>query len=232
MIQFSCCNFQGSVYIFCHKSPKCSLCNGIEVVHYSGLNLKFLDTLISVQVLSTCLMICVLLKALQNFPRFWVIYELYMKNSVYWSWGPLPLRSGFPVAVSLPWPLMTGCSWSPFLCLHLALAGLAAHSSSGRQGDERATSCWYCPRLPLCPQPAFLSASPLLRLRWGTKPNVSCKSYTCVVAFIKMFGKTYFSILLFWLAPIILSSFNFILIEALISFSIILLRTDARITAL
>lgn len=70
MIQFSCCSFQGSVYIFCHKSPKCSLCNGIEVVHYSGLNLKFLDTLISIQVLSTCLMIRVLLKALQNFPRF------------------------------------------------------------------------------------------------------------------------------------------------------------------
>lgn len=58
------------------------------------------------------------------------------------------------------------------------------------------------------------------------------KSYICAVMFIKLFDKTYIFIKFSCLAPIILSSFNFLLIESLISFSITLLGTAARLTDL
>lgn len=97
MIQIFCCNFKESVYMFCLKSLKFYVCNGVEPVHYSGLNFRFQDTLISIQISSTCLIIHVLLesKHCRGFLGFGFFTNLVRKAIPIEVSGALSLPSGF-----------------------------------------------------------------------------------------------------------------------------------------
>lgn len=153
MIQIFCCNFKESVYIFCLKSFKIYVCNGVEPVHYSGLNFRFQETLISIQISSTCLIIHVVLesKLCRCFLVFGFFTNLIKAIAIEVS-EALSLPSGFHSCFLLLFSccgsLVTVYQRTPFLLGspdHVQPDSTqSARSVSGRKMASASTYRYYC----------------------------------------------------------------------------------------